>query len=248
MTVSVAAVLHSEWLKIRSVRASYGSLLAVLGVTLALTLLVHAVVGGPDDGTDPVYGAFQAVNYAQVAALAFGATAVSSEYAHGALRVSLAAVPRRGLLYGSKVAVVAGAGLVVGTVTGFATFLVGQGFAGAEDRLGLGDTGVLRACLGTGVYLMLMALLAAGLTFLLRSAVAVLSVLVPFILIASFVFGAGTDDDGGFAAYLPDRAGQQVLHQVPGGPLGAWGGVGVLALWAGSALLAGCVALRRRDA
>lgn len=246
--MSVVAVLRSEWLKIRSVRASYGSLLAVLGVTLALTVLVYAVVGGPDASTDPVFDAFQAVNYAQVAALAFGATAVSSEYAHGALRVSLAAVPRRGLLYGSKVAVVAGAGLVVGTVTGFVAFLAGQGFAGADSRLGLGDTGVVRACLGSGVYLMLMALFAAGLTFLLRSAVAVLSVLVPFILIASFVFGASTDGNGGFAAYLPDRAGQQVLYQVPAGPLGAWGGVGVLGLWAGGALVAGYAALRRRDA
>ncbi|MFF7652029.1 ABC transporter permease, partial [Streptomyces sp. NPDC007983] len=36
----VTAVLHSEWLKIRSIRASFGSLVAVFAATLAITVLV----------------------------------------------------------------------------------------------------------------------------------------------------------------------------------------------------------------
>ncbi|MFF4791978.1 ABC transporter permease [Streptomyces sp. NPDC001276] len=244
--MSVTAVLHSEWIKIRSVRASFGSLVAVFAATLAITLLVYSTVGRAeaDGGEDLLFGAFYAINFAQIAAIAFGATAVSSEYAGGALRISLSAVPRRGLLCAAKAAVVGAAALVVGLVTAFTTFLVGQAFLG-EYAIGLGSPGALRACVGAGIYLALMALFAAGLTLLLRSAVAVLSLLIPFILIVSFVIG---DIAEGVSRYLPDRAGQQVLHQEAAGGLGPWTGLAVTALWAAAALLAGWWAVRRRDA
>ena len=213
---------------------------------MAVTVLVFATVGGTElNGTDdPVFGAFYAINFAQIAAIAFGATAVSSEYVNGALRISLCAVPHRGLFYAAKTAAVAGAALAVGLATAFATFFAGQAFLG-EDAIGLGEPGALRACVGAGIYLALMALFAAGLTFLLRSATAVLSLLIPFILIVGFVVG---DLAGSAADYLPDRAGQQVLHQVPEGGVGSWTGLAVTALWAAAALLAGGWAVRRRDA
>jgi len=244
--MSVTAVLHSEWIKIRSIRASLGSLIAVFAATLAITLLVFATVGAAELNADedPVFGAFYAINFAQIAAIAFGATAVSSEYANGALRVSLSAVPHRGLFYAAKAAAVAGAAFAVGLATAFATFFAGQAFLG-EDAIGLGEPGALRACFGAGIYLALMALFAAGLTFLLRSATAVLSLLIPFILIVGFVIG---DLAGNAADYLPDRAGQQVLHQAPEGGVGPWTGLAVMALWAAAALLAGWWAVRRRDA
>lgn len=245
--MSVTAVLHSEWIKIRSVRAGSGSLVAILAATLAITLLVNATVGqaeadGP--GADTLFGAFYAVNFGQIAAISFGVTAVSCEYRDGALRVSLSAVPRRGLFYAAKTAVVGAAALVAGLVASFTSFLGGQAFMG-KYALGLGDPGAVRACVGAGIYLALMALFAAGLTVLLRSGVAVLSLLVPFILIVSFVVG---DIAKGAADYLPDRAGQQVLHQDPTGALGPWTGLAVTAVWASAALLAGWWALRRRDA
>ncbi|WP_372343154.1 ABC transporter permease [Streptomyces sp. KL116D] len=244
--MSTTAVLHSEWIKIRSLRGSFGSLLAVFAATLAVTVLAFATIGQAeaDDSEDLLLGAFYALNFGQIAALAFGATAVSCEYLNGALRVSLSAVPRRGLFYAAKIAVVGGCAFAVGTLTTFATFLAGQAFMGSY-ALGLGDPGAVRACFGGGVYLALMALLAAGLTAVLRSAVAVLSILVPFLLIVSFVVG---DVAGSAADFLPDRAGQQVLRQHAVGSLGPWTGLAVTALWAAAAVLAGWWAVRRRDA
>jgi ABC-type transport system involved in multi-copper enzyme maturation permease subunit len=224
-----------------------GSLTAVFLATLAVTVLAFATVGqaeadNPD--ADPVFGAFYALNFGQIAAISFGATALSSEYLNGALRVSLAAVPRRDLFYAAKMILVGALALVVGLVTSFTAFLVGQLFMG-KYAIGLGEPGALRAALGGGIYLALMALLAAGLTALLRSAVAVLSLLIPFILIVSFVVG---DIAGGVAQYLPDRAGQLVLQQNPEGGLGPWTGLAVTAAWASAALLTGWWAMRRRDA
>lgn len=103
------AVLHSEWIKIKSLRASAGSLIAVFAVTVAITVLVSATVGqaeADNPGNDPVFGAFYALNFGQIAAICFGTTAMSSEYHQGALRISLAAVPDRTLFYTVKTAVV----------------------------------------------------------------------------------------------------------------------------------------------
>ncbi|MFF8914136.1 ABC transporter permease [Streptomyces sp. NPDC015032] len=247
MSVSTTAVLRSEWIKTRSVRPVIGSLIAVLLVTLAITVLACATVGQAEADkadTELLFGAFYALNFGQIAAISFGATSISSEYLNGALRISLAAVPRRNLFYTAKMTLVGVPALVVGLVTSFSAFLVGQTFMG-KYAIGLGEPGALRAAFGGGIYLALMALFAAGLTVLLRSAVAVLSLLIPFVLIVSFVVG---DVAGGAAQYLPDRAGQLVLHQNPTGSLGPWSGLAVTAAWTAAALMAGWWAIRRRDA
>ncbi|MFE9780833.1 ABC transporter permease [Streptomyces sp. NPDC005775] len=245
--MATTAILSSEWIKIRSVRSVIGSLAAVFLATMAVTVLSFATVGQEEADqadADLVLGAFYALNFGQIAAISFGATAISSEYVNGALRTSLAAVPRRTLFYTVKMALIGGAALVAGLVTSFSSFLVGQSFMG-DYAIGLGEPGALRAAAGSGIYLALMTLFAAGLTVLFRSAVAVLSLLIPFILIVSFVVG---DVAGGAADYLPDRAGQLVLHQHPEGSIGPWTGLAVTAAWAGASLLAGWWALRRRDA
>ena len=90
-----------------------------------------------------------------------------------------------------------------------------------------------------------MALFAAGLTTVLRSGVAALSILVPFLLIVSFVVGHLS---GNVAELLPDRAGQVVLHSDGDGRLGPWAGLAVTAVWTGAALTAGAWRVRRRDA
>ncbi|MEU5719259.1 ABC transporter permease [Streptomyces sp. NPDC020403] len=247
MTMSFTAVLRSEWIKVTTVRSVAGSLIAVFAATLVITVLTSATIGkGERDSPDAelLFSAFYALNFGQIAAISFGATAVSSDFLNGALRISLAAVPRRSLFYIAKISVIGGLALAVGLVTSFATFLVGQAFMGPR-AIGLGEAGALRAAFGGGIYLALMALLAAGLAALLRSAVAVLSLLIPLVLIASFVVG---DVLGGAVRYLPDQAGQLVLHQHPEGSLGPWTGLAVTAVWAGLALLAGGCSVRRRDA
>ncbi|MFJ6851114.1 ABC transporter permease [Streptomyces sp. NPDC091271] len=247
MTMSTTAVLHSEWIKIKSVRSISGSLIAVFAATLFVTVLASSTVGqaeADNPGNDLLFSAFYALNFGQIAAISFGATALSSEFLNGALRTSLTAVPSRSRFYVAKMAMVGGLALVVGLITSFAAFLVGQLFMG-EYRIHLAEPGALRAAVGGGVYLALMALFAAGLTAVLRSAVAVLGLLIPFILIVSFVVG---DIAGGVAQYLPDRAGQLVLRGQPEGGLGPWTGLAVTAGWAAVALVAGWWALRKRDA
>ncbi|MDQ0936012.1 ABC transporter permease [Streptomyces turgidiscabies] len=238
-----APVLRSEWLKIRTLRSLCGALLAVFAVSTAFSALA-GTSSSSDPEFDPLFTAFLGVGPGQIAAIAFGATAVSSEFHGGGLRLSLAAVPQRGRWYAAKIAAIGVPALLVGLVTGSASLAAARaGLGDSADGLTLGEQA--RGVVGCGIYLTLMALLAAGLTALLRSGVTTLSVLIPFILIISFVIG---DVAGGLTDFLPDRAGQLILHETSDSALGPWSGLGVTALWTAAALLAGAWSVRRRDA
>ncbi|MBK3574258.1 ABC transporter permease [Streptomyces sp. MBT65] len=235
-------VFHSEWIKIRTLRSQVAALAMILVVTAVFSALASADTGGDD--FDPLFAVFFGVTFGQIAAIAFGTTAVSSEFQGGALRLSLAAVPHRGRWFAAKATAIALPVFSVGLVTGAVTLVVGKAVLGAEAD-GLGGAEQARGVVGCAVYLTLMALLAAGLTAVLRSGVATLSIVIPFLLIVSFVVGDASND---LADLLPDRAGQVALHANWAGAMGPWTGLGVTALWAAAALAAGAWSVRRRDA
>ncbi|CAL9636521.1 ABC transporter permease [Streptomyces sp. enrichment culture] len=231
-------VLHAEWIKIRTLRSQLGALAAVLVATAGFSTL--AAVDADD--ADPLFSVFFGISFGQIAAIAFGTTAVSSEFRGGALRLTLAAVPDRGRWFAAKVTAIALPALAVGLFTGFVSLLVGRAVLGASAP---GWAEGVRGAVGCGVHLTLMALFAAGVAAVLRSGVATLSVLIPFLLIVSFVVG---DLSGSVADFLPDRAGQVALHSSWDGALGPWSGLGVTALWTAAALAAGAWSVRLRDA
>ncbi|MDQ0688821.1 ABC-2 type transport system permease protein [Streptomyces achromogenes] len=235
-----APALHAEWIKMRTLRSQIGALAAIPFATVGFSELAGLGPGGDDS----LFSAFFGVSFGQIAAIAFGTTAVSAEFQGGALRLSLAAVPRRGRWFAAKLTAIGLPVLLVGLATGFAALAVGSAAPGggaASPRMGEG----LRGATGCAVYLTLMALLAAGLTTVLRSGVGALSVLVPFLLIVSFVIG---DVNGNAADLLPDRAGQVILHSRWDGILGPWTGLAVTALWTAAAVAAGAWRVRARDA
>ena len=70
--MTFSPVFHSEWVKIRSLRGTMGSLIAVFGLTLALSVLVFATIGQSEADSpdfDPVFMAFYALNFGQIAAI-----------------------------------------------------------------------------------------------------------------------------------------------------------------------------------
>lgn len=244
--MTFAPVLHAEWLKIRTLRSLCGALAAVFAATTAYSALAGAS-DTSDPEFDPLFVALSGVNLGQIAAIAFGATAMSSEFHGGDLRLSLTAVPQRGRWFAAKVTAVAVPTLLVGLATGLAALLVARaGLGDAANGLTAGEQ--TRGVLGCGIYLTLMALLATGLAALLRSAVAALSFLIPLILVIPFVIG---DTAGTLADLLPDRAGQAVLHETYDGTYdgtpGPWAGILVTALWTAAVLLAAARRIHRRD-
>jgi len=222
--------LHAEWLKIRTLRSQVVTLALIPLVTVAFS----ALAGLDADADDPLFTTFFGVTFGQIAAVAFGTNAMSAEFRDGALRTSLAAVPDRTRWFAAKAAAIALPVLSAGLLTGALALLTGDGLGWAQS---------LRGAVGCGIYLTLMALLAAGLTAVLRSGVATLGIVVPFLLIVSFVVG---DVSGTVADWFPDRAGQAVLHSDPA--VSPWPGLVVTALWSAAGLGAGVWRVRRRDA
>ncbi|MET7638500.1 ABC transporter permease [Streptomyces sp. NPDC005438] len=254
---TASRVLNSEWTKITSVRSTLWTLVTALVVTVGLSALICGFTNAQWDQLsaqeratfDPTYISFSGMGLGQLAMIAFGVLVVSGEYSTGMIRSSLAAVPQRGVLMVCKVTVAVLLVLVVSMVISLSSFLVGQALLG-EHRAQLGDPGVLRAVVGGGLYMTLMALFSMGLTFVLRSPLLAFAILMPFFFLVSNILG-GVEATKKVAQYLPDQAGSRVMEVVAttgDRPYGPWGGIAIMLLWVAAALVAGYGVLRTRDA
>lgn len=255
--MAAAQVVRSEWTKIRSVASTVWTLSLAVVVTIALGMLISALSRDEFDGTsarerfslDPTFISFAGMSLGQLAMVVFGVLVVSNEYSTGMIRTSLAAVPQRGVFLSAKLAVATALALLVSLVTSFAAFFLGQAMLG-EHRASLGDEGVLRAVIGGGLYMTLIAVFSMGVATMLRSPMLSLGILVPFFFLISTVLGY-VDATKKVARFLPDQAGSRIMRVVPpvdDTPYGPWGGLGIMVLWVLAALVGGYVLLRRRDA
>ncbi|MGW2519740.1 ABC transporter permease [Streptomyces sp. NPDC001617] len=251
-------VVRSEWTKIRSVASTLWTLSLAVVVTIALGMLISALsereFGNMSQkdrlSFDPTYISFAGMSLGQLAMIVFGVLVVSNEYSTGMIRASLAAVPQRGTFLFSKIAVATGLALVVSMATGFVAFFLGQAMLGSH-RAALGDAHVLRAVIGGGIYMTLIAVFSMGVASMLRSPMLSLGILMPFFFLISNILGnvSATKKIGRF---LPDQAGSKIMQVVPriddDTPYGPWGGLGIMVLWVVAALLGGYALLKRRDA
>jgi len=260
--VTWIGVVRSEWIKLRSLRSTWYSLLAVVLIIDGLGTLFSAVrahrmenVIGPDGkiiGIDATQISLRGAFLAQLAIGELGALVITGEYATGMIRSSLAAVPRRQPVLWTKAAVFAATVLVVSLVATLLGFLLGQlALASTHQQATLSTPGALRAVIGSAVYLTLIGLLAVGLGFLIRSTAGAIATLVGIVLVAPLLANAlpsPYSDD--VIKYLPLSAGQRIISTLNPDPnqLAPWAGIGVTALYALAALVAGAVVLNRRDA
>ncbi|WCD99539.1 ABC transporter permease [Streptomyces sp. HUAS 31] len=254
----VTQVVRSEWTKIRSVASTMWTLSLAVVVTIALGMLISALSKNEFDDMsrndqlsfDPTFTSFAGMGLGQLALIVFGVLVVSNEYSTGMIRSSLAAVPQRGTFLFSKIAVATGLSLVVGLATSFVAFFLGQSMLG-EYRAEIGDPGVLRAVIGGGLYMALIAMFSMGVAAMLRSPMLSLGILMPFFFLISNILGnvSATEKIG---RYLPDQAGSKIMQVVTpvdnDTPYGPWGGLGIMVLWVIAALAGGYATLKKRDA
>lgn len=256
----VTRVLRSEWTKVASVRSTFWTLATAVVVTIGLGALITTITAStygdmpPQEKAtfDPTFLSFAGTSLGQLAMIAFGVLTVSNEYSTGMIRSSLAAVPQRGTFMAAKIAVATTLVLVVGTATSFTTFFLGQALLG-EHGTTIGEENVLRAVVGGGLYMTLMALFSMGVAFLLRSPLLAFAILMPFFFLVSNILGV-VEATRDVARYLPDQAGSMIMSVVEGSmgtgdrPYGPWGGLLIMVAWVVASLLAGFVVLKKRDA
>ncbi|MFG3348160.1 ABC transporter permease [Streptomyces sp. NPDC048018] len=257
---AATAVLQSEWTKIRTVSSTVWTLASALLVTVAMSAALCALMKSQFDNLsdveratfDPTFLSFSGMVLGQLAMVVFGVLVVGTEYSSGMIRTSLAAVPQRASFIFSKIAVAGGLALVVGLATSFLSFFLGQALLG-EHRTTLGADNVLRAVVGAGLYMALIAVFSMGVATMLRSSMLSLGILVPFFFLISQILSA-VPKAKEVARYFPDQAGSKIMQVVPEAmgsekaPYGPWGGLGIMAIWVAAALAGGYLVLKQRDA
>jgi hypothetical protein len=244
------SALAAEWVKVRTVRSSVWTLglTVVAGGGLAYLAGISLRRADPEH-FDAMFASFYGLSLAQLALVVFAVLTVGGEYGAGTIRPSLAAVPDRRRYYLAKLAVIALCAAGVSALTVTAAFVAGQAGVGSR-RAAMTADGVPTTVAGAFIYLVLIALFAAGVAQLLRGSTTALAVLLPLFFLGSQGLG-NVPVLRRVTQFLPDQAGAVILHYFgpqPGRAFGPWGGMAVMALWTAAALVGGYVTLRRRDA
>ena len=248
--------LHAEWLKLWSVRSTGWSVAAMVVLGAGLTTLVCALAA-PDlaaGQTGEPVGAFitWGLLFAQVTAVVLGALTVTAEYGTGMIRATLAATPRRGTVLVAKALVLTGTLFVAGVVTAVLGWLGGNAFLSAQGiGLSLGDDGVLRSLLGSGLYMAGLGLLAMAVGLLLRSTAAAVSVVLALVfLVGNLVMLLPGSLGEWLTKLMPGNAGSRIATPESFNPLllDPWPGFAVFAAEVAVVLAVAAVTFSRRDA
>ncbi|MER6129996.1 ABC transporter permease [Streptomyces sp. NPDC001795] len=257
--VTQLRVIHSEWIKLRSLRSTLFTLLAAVVAMIGLGFLFSYFTADrwshlpPEErlNFDPTLVSLRGFYLAQLAVGVLGVLVISGEYATGMIRASLSAVPRRLPMLWAKALVFAAVAWALMTIASLVAFLVGQA-ALSSHHLGtsLSAPGVLRAVLGAGLYLTVVGLVGVAFGALIRNTAGgiatVFGVLLVLPVLAEALPSSWFD---AINKYLPSTAGQGLIHihQEPH-TLAPWTGFAVFCLYALVALAGAGVALKRRDA
>jgi hypothetical protein len=184
-----------------------------------------------------------------------GTLSITSEYSTGMIRTSLTVMPRRGVVYGAKVGVLAAVALVVAFLASFASFFIGQVLlASTHVSATLSQPSVLRAVIGSALYVVLCSLFAFGLGAILRSTAGAMAAAYGLLFLVPQL-----------AKALPSTWYADVVRWLPGGDVvntitstkgasisphmfSAWGEFAVFGAYTVVVLAAGAVLFARRDA
>jgi ABC-2 type transport system permease protein len=261
--VMFARTVLSEFTKVRSVRSTWWALVLLVLASLAWCVAyclgtVHQwphMSAQDRAGFDPAQSSVIGLALlGQLVIVVLGALMTTSEYATGTMRTSVTVMPRRGVLYGAKLAVFAAVSLAVALVTSFGAFFLGQALVGrTHAAVSLSDPGVLRAVIVTALFVEVCGLFAFGVGAIVRSTAGALTIAYGFLALLPQLVRA-----------LPTSLYHDLMAWVPGGQaiaeltatseprlehmFSAWGELGVFAAYAAVLVLAGAVLFRTRDA
>jgi len=254
----VKHVVKSEVLKIFTLRSNA----IIVGLTVVAGLLVTGLVTNAAShhgtgyyiGFDPTQNSLIGLIVAGLTGGVFGALLITSEYASGTIRATIAATPRRPMLLVAKIGVAAAVTVLFCELLSFISFFLGQAVlaGGGAPSAGIGSPGALRAVVMTGVFIALMALMSFGFGLMLRSTAAAIAAFVGVVFVLPLAMHGISEPD---LRYVPTNiltnSIMSTVKQGPGGilsPLSPTVGLLLMAIYAAVVLTAGAVLFVRRDA
>ncbi|HJR94424.1 MAG TPA: hypothetical protein VJ807_03250 [Gaiellaceae bacterium] len=195
--------LRAEWVKFRTVRRTFWSLLLLAGVSVLFTSVLTG--GSSTEGGSPgnrgdndiVLDSLAGIWFGQIAAAVLAVLAITSEYSTRMIRTTFAANPRRRTVLVAKAVVVTGIVLAVGLATSVACFQIGQwllreggfDYEGGYPAVTLADGEALRAVVLSGVYLGLLALFSLGVGAIVRHTAAAITIVLAAVLAPVIAIG-----------------------------------------------------------
>jgi ABC-2 type transport system permease protein len=251
-------VAEMEWLKLRSVRSTWWTMLVFAAGMIGLAILIMAhfrwatMPAAQRAGFDPTNDSLAGLAIGQLALGVLGVLAITTEFSSGLIRLTFAAAPRRPLVLAAKTAVLAGVTLVAGEILAFVAWGLGEVvLKSPAPHATLGQPGVLRAVLMGGAYPALIALIALGLGAVIRHTAGAISAVVGVLFVLPLILvPLGTSIQNSVGQFMPMMIAENSLTAVKpiSHSLSAGAGFGVLCLYAAAALAVGCWTLARRDA
>lgn len=251
-------VARAELTKIMTLRSTFITLgLTIVGALLVTGLVANAALHhGPGYymGFDPTQQSLTGMIVAALSLGVFGVMLITGEYSSGTIRTTLAATPRRSVLFTTKVAVSAAVTVVMCEVLSFVSFFLGQAIlsGGGAPSASLGSPGAFRAVFLTGLFITLLALMSFGFGLIFRSTAAAIAAFAGVVFVLPLVMHAISQSA---LHYLPTNilvnSIMSTVNQNYGGsygPLSPTVGLLVMAIYTGIALVAGAVLFGRRDA
>jgi ABC-2 type transport system permease protein len=255
---NLAGALRSEFTKIRSVRSTYWTLLALVVVTVGFGALASWGVAThdshPGPGFDPTAQSLGGLYISQLIMGVLGVLVITAEYSTGMIRTTLTTLPRRGTIVAAKAIVFAVVAFVTGLITSFASFFLGQALMSSHHiSTTIGQPHVLRAVIGGALFLTACGLLAFGIGLLLRHTAGAISTVVGLLFVLTILINFLPHSwQNDVDKWVPAMAGTRIWNTVPshdGPPMFApWTGFAVFCGYAAIALIAGLVLFRKRDA
>jgi ABC-2 type transport system permease protein len=258
----LGGTLRSEWTKIRSVRSTYWTLFALLAVSVGIGAAISGGTAASWSHTTAADRATFDATQASIAGLFYlgqlvivvlGAMVFTAEYSTGMIRTSLTVMPRRVTMYAAKAAVFAVVALVVTLVAAFIAFFLGQSLlASTHESATLSQPNVLRAIIGSALYVTLCGLFAFAAGAILRHTAATITTIIGLlfvipILVHLLPHSWYIDVE----RWLPDAAGRAISATIPGQDpnlFSPWSQFAVFAVYAAVLLVIGAVLFRKRDA
>jgi len=257
--VTFAGALRSEFTKIRSVRSTYWTLIAMFVVVVGFGALAswgratHGGAAGPF--WDPTRQSLAGLYIGQLIIGVLGVLVISSEYGTGMIRTTLMTNPHRGVMIAAKGVVFTVVALAASLVTAFTSFFLGQALMSSHHiSTTIGSPDVLRAVIGGALFLTACGVIGFGLGLLLRHTAAGIGAMVGLLFVVTILVNfLPTSWQNDIDKWIPALAGAQVwmvAQQPPGSTpmFAAWPSFAVLCGWAALAVVSAVILFRRRDA
>lgn len=258
--LTLARIVRSEWIKLRTLRSTWIGLGSVLLILIGIGAVAAAVTTGsvetggqqPGGGTDPLSVVLTGANFGVLLLGVLGCIAGAREYGSRMITATVAAVPGRWQVVLGKLTALVALILPTALVGVFGAFGVGMAILASGDAatVSLSGDGVLGSLIGMAGYLTAVALLGLVLGVLLRSIASSIGVLFATVLILPGIGGALLPDSWDpVLQYLPSNAASTFTALQSNGDItmGATAGALVLLAWVVVGVAGAMVAISRRD-